>query len=91
MVAPPSRPTCSSRSRTLPSVEAAAGSLIDLQSNSNPAKLLDKDGEIIGRQGETMGVGIDDAGRQFSPLKLKQGEWAHGDGEIVLDAGTASK
>ena len=45
----------------------------------------------IGRQGETLGVGIDDAGRQFSPLKLKQGEWAHGDGEIVLDAGTASK
>ena len=42
-------------------------------------------------QGETMGVGIDDAGRQFSPLKLKQGDWAHGDDEIVLDAGTASK
>ena len=38
-----------------------------------------------------MGIGIDDAGRQFSPLKLKQGEWADGDGEIVLDAGTASK
>ena len=34
-------------------------------------------------QGETMGVGIDDAGRQFSPLKLKQGDWAHGDDEIV--------
>ena len=64
---------------------------MDLQNNSNPAKLLDSDGEIIGRQGETLGVGIDDAGRQFSPLKLKQGEWAHGDGEIVLDAGTARK
>ncbi len=75
----------------LPSVEAAAGSLTDLQSNSNAAKLLDHDGEIIGREGETLGVGIDDAGRQFSPLKLKQGEWAHGDGQIVLDAGTASK
>ena len=48
------------------------------------------DGEIIGREGETLGVGIGDAGRQFSPLKLKQGEWAHGDGEIVLDAGTAA-
>jgi putative ABC transport system permease protein len=77
--------------KTLPSVAAASGSLIDLQTNSNPAKLLDKQGQIIGREGETLGVGIDDAGRQFSPLKLKQGEWAHGDGEIVLDAGTASK
>ena len=77
--------------KSLPSVEAASGSLLDLQNNSNPAKLLDNDGKIIGRQGETIGVGIDDSGRQFSPLKLKQGEWAHGDGEIVLDAGTASK
>src|SRR6478609_4369657 len=74
----------------LPSV-AAAGSLQDLQNNSNAAKLFDQDGNVIGRQGETMGVGIDDSGRQFSPLKLKQGGWAHGDHEIVLDAGTASK
>ena len=77
--------------KTLPSVEAASGSLFDLQNNSNPAKLLDSDGKLVGRQGETMGIGLDDAGRQFSPLKLKQGEWARGDGEIVLDAGTASK
>lgn len=75
----------------LPSVEAASGSLFDLQNNSNAAKLLHADGQVIGRQGETMGIGIDDAGRRFSPLALKQGEWAHGDGEIVLDAGTASK
>ena len=38
-----------------------------------------------------MGVGIDDAGHQFSPLKLKQGDWADADDEIVLDAATASK
>ncbi len=75
----------------LPSVDTAAGSLMDLQNNSNPAKLFDAKGNVIGRQGSTLGVGIDDAGRQFSPLKLKQGRWAHGDGEIVLDAGTASK
>jgi putative ABC transport system permease protein len=75
----------------LPSVDAAAGSLQDLQNNSNAAKLFDQDGDVIGRQGETLGVGIDDAGRQFSPLKLKHGQWAHGDHEIVLDAGTAGK
>src|SRR3954451_22289186 len=77
--------------KTLPSVDAAAGTLQDLQNNSNPAKLIDRKGNVIGRQGETLGVGIDDSGRRFSPLKLKQGEWAHGDGEIVLDTGTASK
>ncbi len=77
--------------KALPSVEAASGSLLDLQNNSNPAKLLDRDGKLVGRQGETMGIGLDDSGRQFSPLKLKQGEWARGDGEIVLDAGTAGK
>ena len=77
--------------KALPSVDAAAGSLQDLQNNSNAAKLLDRDGNIIGRQGDTLGVGIDDSGRQFSPLTLKAGTWAHGDGEIVLDTGTASK
>src|SRR5690349_14739005 len=77
--------------KELPSVEAAAGTLQDLQNNSTPAKLYDRDGNTIGRQGETLGVGIDDSGRQFSPLKLKSGQWAHGDGEIVLDGGTASK
>ena len=75
----------------LPAVAAAAGSLQDLQSNSNPAKLLDSKGEIIGRAGQTMGVGIDEAGHQFSPLKLKQGDWADADDEIVLDAAMASK
>ena len=88
---PRSPPHLLEQVKTLPSVEAASGSLFDLQNNSNPAKLLDKDGKLVGRQGETMGIGLDDSGRQFSPLKLKQGEWAHGDGEIVLDAGTASK
>ena len=41
MAAPPSPPRCSRRSRRSPSVDAAAGSLQDLQNNSNPAKLLD--------------------------------------------------
>jgi putative ABC transport system permease protein len=77
--------------RDLDGVDAAAGGLQDFEEVTNPTKLLDRDGEIIGRQGETLGIGVDDSGRRFSPLKLKQGEWAHGDGEIVIDAGTASK
>jgi putative ABC transport system permease protein len=75
----------------LPSVETAAGSIQDLQENTNPATLLDKDGEMIGRQGESMGIGVGDDGRQFTPLKLKQGGWAHGAKQVVLDAGTARK
>src|SRR4051794_27966969 len=77
--------------KDLPSVETAAGSLQDLQNNSNAAKLFAQDGNVRGRQGETMGVGIDGSGREFPPLKLKQGQWAPGHHEIVLDAGTASK
>ena len=82
---------CSRRSRALPSVETAAGSIQDLQENTNPATLLDKQGDMIGRQGESMGIGVDDDGRQFTPLKLKQGGWAHGAKEVVIDAGTARK
>ena len=46
---------------------------------------------MIGRQGESMGIGVGDDGRQFTPLKLKQGGWAHGAKQVVLDAGTARK
>jgi putative ABC transport system permease protein len=77
--------------RRLPDVQAAAGSLIDLQSNSNAPKLIDRHGDQIGRSGETLGVGVDRDGLQFTPLELTRGEWADGPREIVLDAGTASK
>src|SRR4051812_10162318 len=77
--------------RRLPDVKAAAGSLIDLQSNSNAPKLIDRHGNQIGRQGETLGVGVDRDGLQFTPLKLTRGAWASGPRQIVLDAGTASK
>ena len=69
--------------KALPSVETAAGSIQDLQENTNPATLLDKNGEMIGRQGESMGIGVGDDGRQFTPLKLKQGGWAHGAKQVV--------
>ena len=65
------------RSRTCPSSQAAAGSL------HRPAEQLQRrqaarqaTARSSAAQGETLGVGIDDSGRQFSPLKLKQGEWA---------------
>src|SRR3954466_14502177 len=77
--------------KALPSVDTAAGSIQDLQENTNPATLLDKQGDMIGRQGESMGIGVGDDGREFSPLKLKQGGWAHGAKQVVIDAGTARK
>jgi putative ABC transport system permease protein len=77
--------------KDLPSVETAAGTIQDLQENTNVATLLDHDGQIMGRQGESMGIGIGDDGRQFSPLKLKDGGWAHGAKQVVIDAGTARK
>jgi putative ABC transport system permease protein len=77
--------------KALPSVETAAGGVQDLDDGSNAATLVDKDGKMIGRQGESMGIGISDDGRRFSPLKLKQGAWAHGPEQVVIDAGTARK
>ena len=77
--------------KALPDVEAASGSLMDLQNNSNPAKLLDREGKVIGVQSDTLGVGLDPAGLRFTPLKLTQGAWPHGAHQIVLDVGTAAK
>ena len=55
--------------RALPDVEAAAGGISDLQSNSNPAQLVDADGTKIGGSGgaPTFGIGLDSSELQFSP------------------------
>ena len=91
MAAPPSTPRCSRRSRRSRPWTPPPAACRTSRTTPTPPSCSTSDGKIIGRQGDTLGVGIDDSGRQFSPLKLKQGEWAHGDDEIVLDAGTASK
>jgi putative ABC transport system permease protein len=76
----------------LPEVEAAAGGIFDLQSNSNPAQLVDADGKKIGGAGgaPTFGVGLDSSELRFSPLALSDGVWAHGPEQVVIDANTAS-
>jgi putative ABC transport system permease protein len=78
--------------RALPEVEAAAGGIFDIQSNSNPAQLVDADGKKIGGQGgsPTFGVGLDSSLLQFSPLSLTEGQWARGPDQVVIDANTAS-
>ncbi len=77
--------------KELPDVKAAAGGILDLQSNSNPAKLVGMDGKPIGGAGgaPTMGVGLDASQLRFTPLRLTEGRWAAGRDEVVIDAGTA--
>jgi putative ABC transport system permease protein len=76
----------------LPEVEAAAGGILDLQSNSNPAQLVGADGKKIGGSGgaPTFGVGLDSSELQFSPLSLAEGIWARGADQVVIDANTAN-
>ena len=87
---PPCPPRCSrrsGRSRGRPAAGLAAG----LSSSSNTAKLLDRDGKIIGRQAATtLGVGIDDAAARFNPVHPRPGTLGRGAGEVVIDAGTAA-
>ena len=77
---------------SLPEVAAAAGGIFDLQSNSNPAQLVDDDGDKIGGAGgaPTFGVGLDASELRFSPLTLSEGQWARGTEQVVIDANTAS-
>jgi putative ABC transport system permease protein len=83
-------PALLGRIRALPAVEEAAGSLIDLQTQANTTRLIDRDGETIGGgDAPTLGFGIDPDHPRFTPLDLTEGEWARGPGELVLDAGTA--
>jgi putative ABC transport system permease protein len=79
--------------RALPEVEAAAGGIFDLQSNSNPAQLVGTDGKKIGGTGgaPTFGLGLDSTQLRFTPLALSAGEWARGADQVVIDANTASK
>jgi putative ABC transport system permease protein len=76
----------------LPEVEAASGGIFDLQSNSNPAQLVNEDGKKIGGAGgsPTFGVGLDTSKLRFSPLSLAGGQWARGADEVVIDANTAN-
>ena len=77
--------------RALPEVDEAAGGIVDLQSNSNPAQLVDAEGKKIGGAGGAQfGVGLDAEHLRFSPLSLTEGKWARGADQVVIDANTAN-
>ena len=74
----------------LPEVKAAGGT-IGLN-EENKSEIIGRDGKPLGGKGgsPTFGLAYDTAQPQFSPLKLKSGDWARGPTQVVLDAGTAA-
>jgi putative ABC transport system permease protein len=75
--------------RALPEVGAAGGTIAPIESNE--AEIFGRDGEALETGGApSFGVGNDATQPQFSPLKLKTGDWPQGPEQVVLDAGTAA-
>jgi putative ABC transport system permease protein len=76
--------------QALPGVESAAGQIVNFSSDSDTAKILDRNGKMIQGSGNpTFGFGIDHRNPRFSPMTLVAGHWASGPHEVVLDASTA--
>ena len=75
-----------SRIRSLPGVEAAAGSIADLETQANTARLIGADGEPIETRGSpALGFGVDPTQPRFTPLQLRSGDWARGPHDVVID------
>jgi putative ABC transport system permease protein len=76
-----------SKVQRLPEVAAAGGTVAP--DEANVADIIGHDGKKVSK--ESLGTSYDPAHPEFSPLKLTSGAWAHGDRQVVLDAGTAAK
>jgi putative ABC transport system permease protein len=88
--APPVDESLVEEVRALPDVEAASGSVTDEMNT----KIIGSDGKAINTQGApSLGFGIETGPEvdRFNPLNLVEGAWASGDGEVVIDAGTADR
>ena len=70
--------------RAVPGVEKAVGSI------SDEARIVGKDGDVVGT-GPYFGVGLDPQAGKLSPFELKEGRFATGPGQVVIDAGTADR
>jgi putative ABC transport system permease protein len=70
--------------RDVPGVKHAVGSV------SDEARIVGKDGDVVGT-GPYFGVGLDPNAGKLSPFKLKEGRFATGPGQAVIDAGTADR
>ena len=76
-----------SKVKALPEVGAASGAVSP--EASNVADIIGSTGKKVGL--ESIGGSFDPAGAQFSPLKLKSGQWAQGPEQVVIDAGTGGE
>ena len=65
-------------------MEKAVGSITD------EARIVGKDGDVVGT-GPYFGVGLDPHAGKLSPFRLKEGRFATGPGQVVIDAGTADR
>ena len=75
--------------RALPEVAAAGGTIAPIASNR--AEIFGRDGKAVGSGGAPQfGLGNDASLPQFSPLKLKTGQWPEGPRQVALDADTAA-
>jgi putative ABC transport system permease protein len=70
--------------RDVPGVEKAVGSI------SDEARIVGKDGDVVGT-GPYFGQGLDPSSGELSPFRLKEGRFATGPGQVVIDAGTADR
>jgi putative ABC transport system permease protein len=74
----------------VPSVAAAAGSVVDEMNT----KIIGDDGKAINTEGApSFGFGLDSSPQadRFNPLNLVAGTWPDGPGQVVIDAGTADR
>jgi putative ABC transport system permease protein len=75
-----------SKVENLPGVKSAQGSIED------KARIVNKNGRTVGKEGDGVAIGIDPHGDQaLNPLQLADGAWPSGDHQIALDKSTAAK
>jgi putative ABC transport system permease protein len=79
------------RIRALPGVEEAAGTMMNVATGTDVARVIGPDGKAVGGNNPPFGFGLDPAAERFSPLSLAEGRWAAAADEVVLDAGTAER
>ena len=85
----PTLPTSTlERIRAVPGVERAAGAIFDFSGNSPYAIVVGPDGKKISGDPSFV-MGFEPGDEQFNPLRLREGRWAAGADEVVLDASTA--
>ena len=77
--------------RSLPQVEAAAGTILDISGDANQAKILDREGKAIQGNNPTFGLGVNPQDERFNPFELVEGDWASGPRQVVVDVNTADE